>query len=106
MAPSSTSSFTAVVDLTQSLRPGYTYIKKDWVPLTYEFAKDANIMPAYGASKKFAEQGMWDFVAKEETSFDLTIINTLWVYGAHYDNAPVLSGLIVSTSILWRLQYM
>lgn len=47
---------------------------------------------------------MWDFVAKEETSFDLTIINTLWVYGAHYNNAPVLSGLIVSTSILWRLQ--
>lgn len=86
------SPFAAVVDLAQCLRPGYTYTQKDWVPFTYEFAKDADIMPAYRASKTFAE-----------TSFDLAIINTLWVYGAHYDDAPALSGLIVSTSILWRL---
>ncbi|KAL7954963.1 hypothetical protein V8C34DRAFT_327765 [Trichoderma compactum] len=64
----STSSFAGVADLTQGLRPGYTHTDKDWAPFTYEFAKDAEIVPAYGASKALAEKAMWEFVEKEKVA--------------------------------------
>lgn len=99
----STSSFAAVMDPMQGLRPGYTYTVEDWAPFTYEFAKDADIVPAYGASKKLAEKAMWDFVSEEKVGFALTTILPPWVFGPYYGDVPALTSLNVSTSMLWRL---
>ncbi|PNP47472.1 hypothetical protein TGAMA5MH_01293 [Trichoderma gamsii] len=99
----STSSFAGVADLTQGLRPGYTYTDKDWAPFTYEFAKDADIVLAYGASKALAEKAMWEFVEKEQVAFTLTTINPPWVFGPHQGGPPPLANLNVSTGMLWRL---
>lgn len=84
------------------MRPGYIYTEKDWTPFTYEFAKDADTVPAYAASKKLAEKAMWDFVAEKETSFTLAIIDPSWVFGPHYGDAPALSSLNVPKSMRWR----
>lgn len=91
----STSSFAAVVDLTKGLRPGYAYTEKDWAPFTYEFAKDADIVPAYGASKSLAEKAMWEFIEKEKPGFTLVTINPPWVFGPHQGNPPPLRSLNV-----------
>lgn len=79
-----TSSFAGFVDLTQGLRPGYVYTDKDWAPFTYEFTKDAKVVPAYGASKALAKKVMWDFVEREKTGFTLATINPPRVFGPHH----------------------
>jgi len=51
-----TSSFAAMMDPTQGVRPGYTYTEKDWNPVTYVQAKGGDGGTAYCASKTFAEK--------------------------------------------------
>ncbi len=42
-----TSSFAAIMDLSQGLRPDYTYSEKDWNPISYEEAKAGDSPTAY-----------------------------------------------------------
>ena len=51
-----TSSFAAVNDPKQGIRPGYVYSKKDRNPVTYDEAKTGLGALAYTANKKLAEK--------------------------------------------------
>ncbi|ORY92562.1 NAD-P-binding protein [Leucosporidium creatinivorum] len=68
-----TSSFAAVQDYTQGLRPGYTYSEKDWCPLSYEEAMTSEDKAlVYIASKKLAEEAAWRFMETEKPAFTLS----------------------------------
>ncbi|KAJ5741105.1 hypothetical protein N7493_000977 [Penicillium malachiteum] len=56
-------SFAAMVDLSQGLRPGYSYSETDWNLMTYEEAATSSNGPAvYCASKGLVEAKMWHWV--------------------------------------------
>ena len=83
-----TSSFAAIIDGAQGLRPGYTYSEKDWNPITEAQALQ-NPSNGYRASKTFAEKAAWEFVEKEKPGFTLSTMNPPLVFGpiVHYLNS-------------------
>lgn len=77
-----TSSFAAILDPVQGLRPGYTYTEKDWNPTPYDVAKTATDGGlVYCASKTFAEKAAWDFVQEKQPGFTVATVNPPMVYG-------------------------
>ncbi|PYH40460.1 SDR family oxidoreductase [Aspergillus saccharolyticus JOP 1030-1] len=103
-----TSSFAAILDLSQGLRPGYRYTEADWNPCTYEEAKtttDASV--AYCASKALAERKLWEWVesAAPPPTFSVTTICPPWIFGPALGN-PQHKGnnrLNESTETIWNL---
>lgn len=94
-----TSSFAAVIDLMQDLRPGYTYSPVDWNPLTYEVAADSELdiqrWPAryrnfvtYTASKTIAEKAAWDWYAQHKPDWALSFINPTYILGPYIIPTP------------------
>ncbi|KAH7056993.1 putative cinnamoyl-CoA reductase [Macrophomina phaseolina] len=82
-----TSSFAAMFDLSQGLRPGHAYTEADWNPVTYdEAAKTDNGAVAYLASKTLAEQAAWKFLEDKKPNFTVATICPPMIYGpnAHY----------------------
>ena len=80
-----TSSFAAI---SNPASPPKVYNETIWNEMTMEeglTTKDPQA--AYRASKTFAERAAWDFVAQENPSFALTVLNPPLVYG------PVRHGL-------------
>ncbi|PTB48606.1 hypothetical protein M431DRAFT_10814 [Trichoderma harzianum CBS 226.95] len=57
-----TSSFTAIIDLSKGFRPGHVYSEEDWNPMTYAEAANADAVSAYCASKALAEKAIWDWM--------------------------------------------
>lgn len=80
-----TSSFAAIVDPAQGLRPGYVYTEDDWNPTTREEAVAAtgagSGAVAYCASKAFAERAAGEFVARERPGFTVATVCPPMVYG-------------------------
>ncbi len=97
-----TSSFAAIVDLTQGARPVYTYTEKDWNPVTYEQAKGGDGGTAYCASKTFAEKAAWDFVENEKPKFNVATICPPMTYGP-LDHDASLDHLNLSSADIYRL---
>lgn len=97
-----TSSFAAIVDLSQGVRPGYTYSEQDWNPVTYEQAKDADGGTAYSASKALAEKAAWDFVKDKKPNFDIATICPPMIYGP-LDHDASLDHLNTSSADIYRL---
>ena len=97
-----TSSFAAIADPTQGLRPGYTYSEKDWNPVTYEQAKSGDGSTAYCASKTFAEKAAWDFVENHKPRFDIATICPPMIYGPLEHDAG-LDHLNTSSADIFRL---
>lgn len=87
-----TSSFAAILHWQLGNRPGYTYSEKDWNPIELG---DALKTPgkAYQTSKKLAEKAAWDFMAREQPSFDLVTMNPPMVYGPLRQVPDSLDGL-------------
>lgn len=78
-----TSSFASVYDAAKGLNRGKTYVESDWAPLTYEDGKNAPTTPvAYRVSKVLAEKTAWEFVEKNEASWDLAALCPWMVFGA------------------------
>lgn len=77
-----TSSFASMMNPAQHPE---TYNEKNWNPIAMEDAV-LNAANAYRASKTFAEKAAWDFVEKENPTFDLVTINPPLVLGpvVHY----------------------
>ncbi|GFF74580.1 hypothetical protein CNMCM6936_006523 [Aspergillus lentulus] len=97
-----TSSFAAILDLTQGLRPAYRYTEQDWNPCTYETAKEtSNASIAYCASKAFAERSLWDWVAEQKPGFSVVTICPPWIFGPSVDNGS--AKLNESTEVIWKL---
>ena len=98
-----TSSFAAILDLSQGYRVGHTYTEADWNPVTYdEAAKNDNGPFVYCASKKLAEKAAWDWVAEHKPNFDLATVNPPWVFGPGINKLP-LSKLNESTEAIYKL---
>jgi nucleoside-diphosphate-sugar epimerase len=91
-----TSSFAAMVDFTKGNWPGHVYTEADWNHTTFEYAKTADAMVAYTASKALAEKAAWQFVEERKPHFKLTVLNPPMVFGPAAHNvslaAPNLSA--------------
>ena len=98
-----TSSFAAILDLSQGYRPGYTYTEADWNPMTYTEAAKADVVTAYCASKGLAEKAMWDWVESEQPTFSLTTISPPWIFGPHVGEIADVNHLNESSEALWHL---
>ena len=98
-----TSSFAAIIDLGQGMRPGHTYSETDWNPMTYEQATTADGTTAYCASKALAEKAMWAWVETEKPHFTLATINPPWVFGPHVGGLSSTAHLNESTHLLFSM---
>lgn len=100
-----TSSFAAIIDMDKGARSGYTYTEKDWNPVTYEAAsnKEAPGPVSYCASKTFAEQAAYDFVAKNKPNFNVSSICPPMVYGPAAHSIDSLDKLNTSSADIYRL---
>ena len=99
-----TSSFAAMLDVSQGFRPGYTYDEDDWNPMTYEEAAKAGPLGAYCASKALAEKGMWEYMKSEpKPTFDLVSVNPAVIYGPHVYPIRDLNALNPSCAAIWAL---
>jgi nucleoside-diphosphate-sugar epimerase len=100
-----TSSFAAINDSSQGMRPGYVYTEKDWNPVTYEEATAAIDNPAkvYGASKALAERAVWNFIEKYHPTYTVATICEPMVHGPRADNLKSLDDLNASNSNVWKL---
>jgi len=97
-----TSSFAAILNMEKGAWPEKTYSEKDWNPVTYETAKNADAGTAYCASKTFAEKLAFDFVKKQGVNFDVSTICPPMVYGPSANN-PDLAKLNTSSADIYRL---
>ncbi|PWY70849.1 NAD(P)-binding protein [Aspergillus sclerotioniger CBS 115572] len=100
-----TSSFAAIVDISQGLRPGYRYTEADWNPCSYDEAKastDASFV--YCASKALAERQLWEWVDAHSPNFDVVAICPPWIFGPSVGApSPGKNGLNESSEAIWRL---
>ena len=98
------SSFGAMVDMAQGLRPGYVYSNKDWNPMSYEEAAASESGgAAYCASKGLAERAMWSWMDKQKNiPFTLSSMNPAWCFGPYMGKAD-LSNLGQSIRGVWSL---
>ena len=96
-----TSSFAAIVDLTQGTRPGYTCSKKDWNLVIYQWAKSGDGLSAYCASNIFAQKATWDFVKERKPNFDVATICPPMIYGP-LDHDASLDHLNTSSAHIFR----
>ncbi|KAJ6583486.1 hypothetical protein DFH09DRAFT_1360124 [Mycena vulgaris] len=82
--------------------PDESYTDKDWNPITREFAlTGGNEMATYAASKKFAEQALWEW-ADKHPHVDITTLNPPFFYGPvslHFP-IPVPDFNALSTNVL------
>jgi NADPH-dependent methylglyoxal reductase len=98
-----TSSFACMLDMNTGARPGYTYTDADWNPMTYEEASTAPGPAAYCASKALAEKAIWDWVAKEQPSFGVVVMNPPWVFGPHIGGIKDTAHLNESSHALYSV---
>ncbi|UKZ78864.1 hypothetical protein TrVFT333_006610 [Trichoderma virens FT-333] len=100
-----TSSMAALLDVSQGLRPGYTYTEKDWNPMTYAEAAEADPLSVYCASKALAEKSMWEFMESEDTkpAFSFVSVNPSVIYGPDFYPITSLTGLKPTTARVWAL---
>ncbi|KIW22610.1 hypothetical protein, variant [Cladophialophora immunda] len=99
-----TASFACNLDLSQGLRPGYTYTESDWNPATYEEAKNSSSGAfTYCAAKGLAEKAAWEWIEKNRPSFSFTAINPPWIFGPSLTGIKSLDHLNESTEAIWKL---
>lgn len=98
-----TSSFTAIINLSKGFRPGHVYSEEDWNPMTYAEAANADAVSAYCASKALAEKAIWDWTEREEHAFSVSTINPPLIFGPHIGGITNLQYLNESTAVLWSL---
>jgi len=101
-----TSSFAAIVDLSQGYRPGYTYSETDWSPVSYEAAANSPQPDggfAYCASKLLAEKAAWDWMKEHAPSFTLSVINPPWIFGPTLYPITSMARLNESTETIYKL---
>ena len=100
-----TSSFASVIDVGKKAGPEFTYTAADWNPLTYEeaCAPDTSAVVAYRGSKKFAEIEAWQFVEREQPSFDLVTFCPPMTFGPVVHDVKTSADLNESNANLWKV---
>ncbi|KAH0525787.1 hypothetical protein TsFJ059_009204 [Trichoderma semiorbis] len=100
-----TSSMAALLDVSKGLRPGHTYSEKDWNPMTYDEAAEADPISAYCASKALAEKSMWELMESGDAkpTFSFVSVNPSMIYGPEFYPITGLTGLKPSTAYAWAI---
>lgn len=98
-----TSSFASVMDVSRGPGPGFTYTGDDWNPLTYEESIKAEPVIAYRGSKKFAELEAWNFIKRNNTSFDLVTFCPPMTFGPVVHPVDNVENLNLSNAMLWDI---
>ncbi|KAJ5770917.1 uncharacterized protein N7511_002968 [Penicillium nucicola] len=100
-----TSSFAAVIDVTTTPPPDFTYTAADWNPLTYatSISPDSSSVIAYRGSKKFAEKTAWEFMQNHNPPFDLVTLCPPMVFGPVVHPVPTAADLNESNAVLWSV---
>lgn len=96
-----TSSFAAILDLSQSNDKNVTFSEENWNPDTWESCQ-VNPVSAYCGSKKFAEKTAWDFLEenKDKVKFTLNTINPVYVFGPQKFDSDVTKQLNTSCEFI------
>jgi len=91
-----TSSFAAMM---QEHEAPFTFTEETWNKSSSEAIKKDNTNAHHGylASKAEAEKAAWDFVKNETPSFDLSVINPVYVFGPFIH--PVKNAESINTSV-------
>ncbi|OAL35898.1 hypothetical protein AYO20_04804 [Fonsecaea nubica] len=99
-----TASFACILDLSQGLRPDYTYSESDWNPATFEEAKNSSSGGfTYCAAKGLAERAAWEWIEENKPSFSFTSICPPWIFGPSLAGIKSLDHLNESTEAIWKL---
>ena len=98
-----TSSFASCFDASKGLWPEKTYTEKDWNPIKYDEAKDAEGGMAYMASKTLAEKAAFDFVKENKPNFNISTILPPMIYGPNAHAVTNLDHLNTSSADIYRL---
>ncbi|KAI8648628.1 NAD-dependent epimerase dehydratase [Fusarium keratoplasticum] len=99
-----TSSFSANLDIAKGPRAGYVYKDSDWNPITLEeAAKLKDPISLYIASKALSERAVWDWVAKQNSCFDVVSLNPSNVFGPHLESIGTLDEVRSTARLLWQL---
>lgn len=99
-----TSSFAAINNFFEGLRPGHIYDETQWNPITYQQTKEDTKGLAYAGSKTLAERAAWDFLSSTaNVGFTLSTINPVMVYGPPFPGSLSISHLGQSTSDIYML---
>jgi nucleoside-diphosphate-sugar epimerase len=69
-----TSSGAAMIDPIRGFDRDHLYTEDDWAKTTWDEVVTGSGVVGYFASKQFAERTAWDFIEKEQPSFDLVAI--------------------------------
>lgn len=97
-----TSSFAAVFDPSRG-SPGFTFISSDWNPQTYDDGKNTDFLTGYRASKKLAEEALWDHFRDEKPHFDLVTICPPMVFGPVVHPVSKVEELNASNAYIWAV---
>ena len=81
----------------------YSEVEADWNPVTWEEAITTTLpITAYRASKKFAEQAVWDFIQAHQPHFDVVTIQPPMVFGPCEHDVTV-DTLNESNAQIWKI---
>ncbi|EJD37899.1 NAD(P)-binding protein [Auricularia subglabra TFB-10046 SS5] len=80
---------------------GKAFKEEDWNPVTLEVAK-SNPMMAYFGSKTLSEKALWEWIEKEQPSFDIVVLNIAFVFGP-LANVQTLASLNTSIQGLYSV---
>lgn len=86
------SSFAAVNDINDLVRPGYVYTEADWNPVTEAQAHEDGVK-GYFASKTFAEMEAWKFWKEEKPGWDLVTLCPPMIYGPAVHEVNAAKGV-------------
>ncbi|KAF3019063.1 hypothetical protein E8E15_002754 [Penicillium rubens] len=76
-----TSSGAAMINPIRGFDRDHLYTEDDWAKTTWDEVVTGSGVVGYFASKQFAERTAWDFIEKEQPSFDLVAICPPMIFG-------------------------
>jgi nucleoside-diphosphate-sugar epimerase len=97
-----TSSVVTILNRDFPYTPGTVINEKTWVAVTLEDAKKGGPI-AYRVSKVFAEKALWEFVAKEKPSYEVTTVLPPFIFGPVLGDVKTAGDLNLSSGLLFNI---
>ena len=97
------SCFSAVVDLSKGLRPGYTYTEADWTRVTHPEAENGSAITAHCLGSKLIEETARRFVTMHDCNFRITTLCPSMIYGPNPHTVNRFDDLSASLNEFYRL---
>ncbi|KAK6455052.1 protein induced by osmotic stress [Scheffersomyces xylosifermentans] len=94
-----TSSWGAIVSLSERSNPKFVGGEDVWNTITYEESKIDGLHAYYG-SKTFAERAAWEFVENNKPNFTLTAVNPVMIFGPQPRDEDVTETLNMTAEVV------